>query len=370
MPAYSNPLAKQQKLLSHHGLDALVAFSPDNVAYGAGMMIPSQVLGIRKRVFAVVVTPEKAGMMVASVEFNQAKANARIQDIRSYNEFQQDPMAVIADMLREFGAAGGRIGVEIDFLPGRHWESLQRHLPGARWVDAEKVFDHLRSVKTTEEIAALSSIGQVVNAAHRKAAESARTGWSEIQLGQTITEHILTHGGEGIKLLVVGAGERSVFPNAPPSQRQLRQGDVIRVDVFAYQNWYLSDIARTLVVGKANARQKEIWARLCEAQSLLISEIRPGASTRAIWERFLRYFEGAGLNPAINFVGHSLGLALHEEPFINRFSDAILEEGMVLAIEPLHFEGEWGFHLEDEVIITRDGCELISDGRGPLPELE
>lgn len=366
---YQNPLDKQKQVIVQERLDALISFSPENVAYSAGFTIPSQAIGLRKRVFACVVTPEREAMLVAPVELNQCRNSSRIQDIRTYNEFNDDPMAVLTEMVKQLGVARGRIGVEIDFLPGRHWVNLQRHLPQVTWVDAESIFDRMRSIKTQEEIDALRKVGRIVHEAHVDLARNAKPGWTEMQMALRLTEYILTHGADGVHLLVVGSGERSVYPNGFPTERVIRNGDVIRVDVFAHTNRYLSDIARTLVVGKANPEQKDIWRKLCEVQTLLIEQIRPGASTRAIWEKFLDRFERLGLNPAINFVGHGLGLTLHEEPSINRFSDHILEEGMVLAIEPLHFVSEWGFHIEDEVIVTRDGCELISDGRGELPEL-
>jgi Xaa-Pro dipeptidase len=367
---FANPLDKQQAVAAADGLDAVVSFSPEGVAYAAGFMIPSQYIPIRKRVFGTIVTPDRAAMVVAPVEVRQCRASARIGDIRAYNEFTDDPMALVADVLREFGVARGRIAVEIDFLPGRHWTNLQRHLSSAVLVDAEELLSRMRAVKTLEEIDHLRTVARAVHYAHESLYRVARPGWTEHQMGLHLTEDIVTHGGDGISLLVIGSGERSVFANCPPTDRVLRDGDVIRVDVYAHRHRYLSDIARTSVVGHPVPRQADLWQKLCDAETALAEWIRPGANTKEVMARFLALFEQMGLTSEIDFVGHSIGLTLHEEPFFNLHSDFEVEEGMVFAIEPVHYTGTWGFHLEDEVLVTASGCEFLSDGRGPLPVIQ
>lgn len=360
---------RQRAVIEDERLDAILSFSPESVAYAAGFMIPSQYVPIRKRVFCAVVTPDKEALIVAPVELNEARSQSRIEDIRSYNEFIEDPMKMIADVLEEFGCAEGRIAVEIDFLPGRHWTNLQKYLPAAKMEDGEAVFSRIRSVKTLEEMEHLRKIADVVDKAHSSLVGVVKPGWSEKQIALHLMERILTTGGDGISLLVVGSGERSVYANCPPTDRIIATGEIIRVDVFAHTARYMSDIARTYVVGPATAEQTEIWKKLCEAESALLEWIKPGVGTRDVMQRFLKLFEKMGLDSAINFVGHSLGLTLHEEPFFNVESDHVVEPGMVFAIEPVVFQGDWGFHLEDEILVTDAGCELLSDGRGDLREI-
>jgi Xaa-Pro aminopeptidase len=352
--------------MAEEGLDAIVSFSPESVAYGAGFIIPSQAVPIRKRVFATVVTPQDEALIVASVEGSEAEMRSRIRDIRPYDEFAVDPMQMVADALAEFGAGDGRVAVELDFLPARHAPSLERHLARATIEDAERVIGRMRSIKTLEELESIRKIARVVNDVHVSLAEAARPGWTEKQMALHLIEGILGGGGDGVTMLVVGSGERSVYANCPPTDRVIGDGDVIRVDIYAHVDGYLSDIARTLVVGEPDARQRDIWAKLCEAQTQLLDWIKPGASSLDVMQRFSALFAQMGLNPGINFVGHSLGLTLHEDPFINLSSDHELREGMVLAIEPVYFSDHGGFHLEDEIVLTADGVELLSDGRGEM----
>lgn len=364
---YANPLEWQKAMIREEGYDALISSSPDNVAYTVGYTVPSQQLGIRKRRFAAVVSSDGPDVfLVVNVEFNQAKNTARIRDVRSYNEFTEDPMEMLADTLKEAGLGQGRIGVELDYLPARSFATLKAALPQVRFEDAEKTFDRLRMIKTQKELDTLKRIGGIVDRAHAEAYSAASPGWSELQLADAIRDSVISQGGEGITGLVVGSGFRSTWANCPPSEKVIEEGELVRVDVFAHINGYLSDIARTVAVGEPKEHHRDIWQRLVDAHTTILNMIKPGASTAAIWISFLDKFESLGLEPAIHFVGHGLGLTLHEAPYIDRYTDNVLEEGMVLAIEPVTHADGIGFHIEDEVIVTENGIELISDGRGEI----
>lgn len=366
----ADDLERHRKAAREAGLDALIAASPENVAYTVGYVVPSQVLPVRKReFFAVVTSAGGAAFLVVNVEHSEAKARARIENIRPYNEFTENAPQVLASLLRELGVADGRLGIEVDFLPARTMDTLRRELPRAQFMEAERIFDRLRTTKSGAEIERLRRCGRIVDEVHREVYARARAGMTELELASLFVDGALRRGADYLNKIVVGSGPRSAFANCPPTSRALQKGDVLRIDAFANVDGYMSDIARTSVVGRASTEQKQLWQTLVDAQNLLLDLIKPGASTAAIWRSFLAFFEGRGLEPGINFVGHGLGLTLHEEPYISRYHDNVLEENMVLAIEPVLFTEEMGFHLEDEVVVTADGCDLISDGRHPLVEI-
>lgn len=360
-------LEKQREILAVEGLGALIAASPENVGYSVGYMIPSQVIPIRKRQFYSIVTPDKEALIVVNVEYKEALANSAIRDVREYNEFTEDPVDLVVEALKEFNVTDNRVGVELDFIPARSIDRLRTTLPKTEIIDAERIFDRMRMIKTPAEIETIREIARIVDQTHAEVYRNARPGITEMDIALMFIEGVLKRGASGMKNLVVGSGERSVFANCPPTNRVLRHGDVMRVDVFAHLNGYLSDIARTSVVGSPSKEQHQIWAKLCEAESLVFAMIKPGVTTAELWREFLDYFTKAELNPAINFLGHSIGLTLHEEPFIDRYNNYVVEEGMVLVIEPVFATGAEQYHLEDFVLVTKDGCEILSDGRGQLP---
>ncbi len=239
----------------------------------------------------------------------------------------------------------------------RHYVELARLLPDVEWVDNDAWFARLRMVKTAEEIAALREVGRLADQVHAASYRQVRAGMTERDLGRVIVGELYARG---VRILVVASGERSGLPNAGPTDRVLARGDLIRVDIIAHRRNYYSDVARTAVVGEPTPRQREVWARIVETHRALLAMVRPGVRTSALYAEFGRRFREAGF-PVSSFVGHGLGLHLHEEPLIGFVGDTVLEPGMVLCIEPFIFADGYGYQLEDELLVTADGYELFTD---------
>ena len=145
-------------------------------------------------------------------------------------------------------------------------------------------------------------------------------------------------------------------PSAGCSAGRLPRRDLL--DARGYQ----AGVCRTAVVQPAPPHAERIWANLVECKYLIIDMIKPGASCRAIYEAFMRKLSELDL-PPISFVGHGIGLHLHEDPYLGKYSDTPLEAGMVLGIEPLVYRTPYGFGMQnkDMVLVTETGSELLSD---------
>lgn len=347
------------------GLDAIVAMSLENATYAAGFAVPSQALGNRSRlVMAIVASDGRSCQIVADMEETLARAESALDEVIAYNEFTEQPIDVLADRLAVLVGSDGRVGFELDFVSQSSYARLTERLPGLRIEDARRFFAEARMIKTAGEIEALRAVGRAAHEVHYEALTATVAGESELDIAGRVIVGLLRRGADNVLQLVIGSGERSWHANPAPTARRLEEGDMIRVDIFGVKNAYLSDVARTAVVGRPTREQSEIWSRLLELRANAFARIRSGASTRAIYEAYARELEGFGFRP-INFLGHGLGLTLHEEPYLNRYSDSTVEAGMVLAIEPYLMlpERNWGFQLEDEVIVTDSGYELITDAR-------
>jgi Xaa-Pro aminopeptidase len=183
-----------------------------------------------------------------------------------------------------------------------------------------------------------------------------------MEIAAALTRGIFEQGAENFKLLIVATGERSVFPNVGPTQRRLRPGDICRVEIFAMINGYHAGVCRTARVGPPPAHAEAIWRNLVECKYLTLEMMKPGASSRAIYEAFIRHLGKLNL-PPISFLGHGIGLHLHEEPYLGTYSDVALEAGMVLGFEPLVYNTGHGFGMQnkDVVAVTESGSSLLSD---------
>ncbi|HWP60412.1 MAG TPA: Xaa-Pro peptidase family protein [Candidatus Acidoferrales bacterium] len=352
---------KQRAAMRSTGLDALVSLSPENVTYTTGCVIPSQSLMRWRHAAAVVTVDGQVSMVVIDMEETTAKKFSAIENIRVYREFVDDPMDKLAELLRDLKLERSRIGIETDFIPVRDFQTLARWLPQASFVPAEHLLNRLREVKTATEIERMRRLSKLTDGAIGAALQRARAGMSEMDLAGFLTSGIFARGAENFKLMIVASGERSQYPNVGPTQRVLGAGDLVRMEIFGVVNGYHAGVCRTAVVGTPTPEQKKIWKNLIECKYLVMDQVGPGASCKEIYLKFLRKFSELGFEP-ISFVGHGIGLFLHEEPYLSRYSDRVLEEGMVLAIEPLvYIPGRMGLQNKDMLVVTKTGSELLSD---------
>jgi len=277
-------LARLRAVMAGASVDALVATSPDNVVYSAGFTVPSHLSNRFRRTACVLPVEGDPALVVVTVEHSLADASAPPGlTVHTYHEFTEDPMQVVAGLLRDGRAR--RVGVELDHLPAADFERLRAALP---------------------------------------------------------------------EVAVVPAG---------PLDRPLRPGDVVRVDLITGRDWFHADVARTAVVGVPDPEARAVWRVLTDAYRRVQDRLRPGARTRELHALYLQTLADGGLQPSLEFLGHGLGLRIHEEPYVNAYTDRVLEPGMVLCQEPMYLVARrMGFHVEDEFLITADGFELLSNG--------
>ena len=351
------------------GLDAMISCSPENFAYLTGFVVPSQPL-IRHRHAMVTVTADgRAAMFGVDMEATTIRRREPDTPTHIWAEFTDSAMLVLAEQLKELGLASSRIGIEMDYLPAGDFARLSRALPQAAFEPCEALIARLRQIKTTEEIELLRRLSRIADRSITDALAAVIAGDSEMDIAAHMTRNIYTLGAEHFKLMIVATGERSQLPNVGPSGRRLERGDVCRVEVFSVIAGYQAGVCRTAVVQQAPPHAERIWQNLVECKYLIMDMIKPGASCRAIYEAFLRKLSELNL-PPISFVGHGIGLHLHEDPYLGKTpvlgrpgSDALIEAGMVLGFEPLCYETGHGFGMQnkDMLLVTADGCELLSD---------
>lgn len=354
-------LDRLRAVMAAEGLDAVIAVSPENFTWATGFVVPSQAL-MRWRHAMAVVTPETAAIVCVDMEESTVRQRAGDTEIRVWREFGDNPMAVLAALLGDLGLASARIGTEFDYLPAGAFADIAARMTTATMVPAEALFDRLRQNKTEDEIALLRRLSRVADRAIGDAFAAVRAGMTEMDLAAALVRGVYEQGGEQIRIMIVATGERSQLPNVGPTDRVLQPGDVCRVEVFPVIGGYNAGVCRTAIVQHPPPEAERIWANLVDCRRMLLETIRPGARTRPIYQAFLDRFGALGL-PPIAFVGHGIGLHLHEAPYLAAHDDSVLEAGMVLGVEPLVYNTGLGFglQLKDMVAVTNDCCELLSD---------
>ena len=352
-----------------HGLDAVVTSSPENFAYLNGFVVPSQPLIRHRHAMSIVTADGKTALFAVDMEATTVRGRAPEMPLQIWAEFTDSAMAKLAAQLTGLGLAGATIGIEMDYLPAGDFAALSTLLPKARWKPAEAL---ARTPAADQDPgrnrAAAPALAHRRPGDHRLATPPCTAGSSEMDIAAALTRGVYALGAEHFKLMIVATGERSQLPNVGPSERKLQARDVCRVEIFSVISGYQAGVCRTAVVGEAPAHAERIWAHLVECKYMIMDMIKPGASAHAVYDAFIAKLAEMNL-PPISFVGHGIGLHLHEDPYIGtnpyigRDDDAILEAGMVLGIEPLCYATGHGFGMQnkDMFVVTETGCELLSD---------
>jgi Xaa-Pro aminopeptidase len=351
-----------RRALKASGFQAAVAVSPENTWYLSEAMIDTQ-KELLERLAVVVWAPDREPIyIVCTNEEVQARKESWIQEVRGYVEYQQSPMQLLADALREVGAASGRVALEKWFLSVAYFEELSRLLPDAEFVDARPLFNQVRAIKTADEIRRLESACGVTDRSIRKAFEAARPGMTEKQVGALLTTELIAGGAQALALQVLAAGVDSESTHQRAREYVLNRGDLMRTDCGGiFDGGYMTDMARTISVGAASQRQRDLYRFMWDEHERLIDMVRPGTACEDIYRSHVESFQRRGWNMLRPHIGHSLGIGPHEFPLVRPGERTTLQPGMCISIEPSHFQpGVGKYHLEDLVLVTEDGPRVLS----------
>ena len=352
-----------ERALETSPFDVVVAISYENVYYLSSASIMTQRF-IPDRLAMVVWQPgEEPALLLCTIEASLAQAHSWIQDQRGYVEFKTSPIELLADTLREKGLDRARIGFEKRALSAHYYDELLAQLPGAAFESCDLLFKQIRMVKSEQEIERLVYGAQVTDAAIRTAWTESGLGDSEKAIANRMQFHLLEGGADSLAFLVMGAGDSAAMAHPTPRPRPIEKGDIVRVDFGGYFDGYYSDLARTGIVGSNGGRAADIYMRLWEVHNEVIDAARPGVPAGSLYDKCKRAFQRTGLEFQMPHVGHGLGIGLHEHPILKPGNETALEAGMVLAIEPMHYEPDGTrFHVEDLVIVRDDGPQIVSRG--------
>ncbi len=256
------------------------------------------------------------------------------------------------------------IAIESDSLSKSLFDQINAKLDSAELVSSSGVVEDLRAVKDKTEIAAIRKSIQV----NQRAFEVIKAQLSPEQTERTVA-HNLEHqmrsfGAKGCAFEpIVGVGARSALPHGVPSNVKIGESSFVLIDWGAEVDQYLSDLTRVIFTGKIPAKIRKIYEVVLKAQVAAIKKIKPGVNLKSVDAAARKVIENAGFGPQFGHgTGHSFGLEIHEQPFLSPRHEGTLKSGMVVTIEPgIYLPGIGGVRIEDDVLVTIDGCEVLSD---------
>lgn len=258
-----------------------------------------------------------------------------------------------------------KLGFEAGTLKVAQWQQLRNeNSDSIDWTPTEGVVEELRQVKDETEIAATRQAIAIAESAFAEITPLLRPGVKEREVALEL-EFAIRRGGADDRAFesIVASGEQGAHPHHRPNTRPLVAGDLVTIDWGACLNGYNSDITRTVGIGRVSAEQHKVYAAVLEAQRLAIAAIAPGKTGKEIDTVARDFLTAAGYGTAFSHsLGHGLGLTVHDGLGLSmRGENVILKPGMVLTVEPgVYLEGWGGVRIEEDVLVTEDGCEILT----------
>ena len=270
----------------------------------------------------------------------------------------EDPYRVVLDAL---GGAPAATAIT-DSMPALHLLPLAELL-GVTPVLATMVLRRLRMVKDAAEIDALREAGAAIDRVHARVPEFLAPGRTEADVAADIADAIVAEGHSEVAFVIVGSGPHGADPHHECSDRVLRAGDMVVVDIGgAYDPGYHSDSTRTYSLGEPTPEVAQQYSVLQRAQQAAVAAARPGVTAEQVDAAARDVLARARLAEVfVHRTGHGIGLSVHEEPYIVAGNTLPLQEGMAFSVEPgIYFAGRWGARIEDIVVVTADGAEPVN----------
>ncbi len=307
---------------------------------------------------ACVVTPDEAVLFTDGRYRIQAAEECPEWELRVSNE----PLSVqVGAFLACRGAL--RAGFEADVMTCEQFDQVTAAAPEALLVGRKEMVSSMRAVKDPWEIALLRKAAAVTDEAFREILPHIRPGVSERKLALELAYALGRCGAERESFPgIVASGERSALPHARPTERILKEGEPVLLDFGGAVGGYAADITRTVFIGTPPARLAEVYEVVLQAQEEALEAIRPGVPGRDVDSVARQVITAAGYGDCFGHgLGHMLGLDVHDGPALSPRSTVTLQEGMVLTVEPgVYLEGVGGIRIEDDVVVTADGCDILT----------
>ena len=272
---------------------------------------------------------------------------------------------LVMDLLATLAKTGvKRIGYEPARMTCDTFQSIQSRLPmRASLEPVTGWIEELRMLKSAAEIALIRRSVATNSRAFEQTMTRVKPGMRECDLAAELEYRMRRLGAEKPSFeTIVAAGVRSALPHAQPTAARLSPGDLVVVDMGAFQEGYASDMTRMLSVGAPTAKVRRMYRAVLEAQLAAIEAVRPGVTTASVDAAARRVLAGYGLDHCfIHSTGHGLGLEIHEPPRLGKRDRHRLRPGMAITIEPgAYIEGFGGVRIEDTVVVTETGCEILT----------
>ncbi|MDQ0338746.1 Xaa-Pro dipeptidase [Caldalkalibacillus uzonensis] len=352
MNVFLTRLEKAKQLLGETQIDALVVTSSPNVYYFSGTWLDSH-----ERLQAIVISrTEQPKMIVHEMSEQEVSPPSQVDTI-----FWKDGEPAI-EILAQHLPHTGTIAIDNQWPSGNLIElmGLKRDVS---FVKSTQLIGQLRLRKDEVEIELLRKSGQVADEVMSEVIQFIRPGLKETEVVEQIKSLFKAKGVDKLSFNpILATGKNGAIPHHQSDDTVIQRGDMVVIDMGGIKDYYCSDITRTICVGEPAAEMRTVYRIVQQAQEEAVQAIKPGIPMQEIDRIAREIITKAGYGPYFTHrTGHGLGIEVHEEPFLTANNDQLLEEGMVVSVEPgIYLTDQFGVRIEDIVVVTETGVERLN----------
>jgi len=351
-------LAKLREKLAENNLDAAFLYSKENRRY---------ISAFTGSTGYVIVTADKAFFVTDFRYREQAKQQCQGFEVVIHG-------SSLIEQLKEIVVNSGikNMGIEEGFMTVAFYENLKNSFGNVELMNLKGIMDELRLFKDAEEIEQIAKAASIADAAFEHILGFIKPGKTELEVAVELEYFCKKNGAAAMSFdSIVASGVRSSLPHGVYSEKVINNGEFLTLDFGCVYNGYCSDMTRTVFVGKADEKQKEIYNTVLKAQQAALEYIKPGMLGKDVDKIARDIITAAGYGENFGHgLGHGVGLAVHEEPRLSPLGDKTLGANMVVTDEPGIYIAEYGgVRIEDLVLVTEDGHRVLSKSPKHLIEL-
>lgn len=340
------PIEKVRLLLKEKKLDAALVSCPYNMRYLSGFRGGTGYLFVAKN---------RQVLLTDSRYTTQGEQESPTYEVITVTA-EKSYGIWLNQLVKEEEVAA--LGFEDTVMTFAAVENLKEEIQEVTFQPLGQDLNDLRQIKTAEELACIKKAEEIGDMAFSYILGVIKPGMTEVEVALELEGFMRRNGAEGLSFeTIVASGENSAMPHAIPGEKKIAEGEFITMDFGCVYQGYCSDMTRTIVLGKANDEQKELYHIVLEAQKRALDGIRAGVTGKWVDALARDYIALAGYGAYFGHgLGHSVGLYIHEEPRLSFREETVLCEGMVETVEPgIYLPGVGGVRIEDLVEITKDG---------------
>ncbi|NOY89548.1 MAG: aminopeptidase P family protein [FCB group bacterium] len=348
-----------RKKIWAENLDGLIITHLDHIRYLTGFTGSAGLLIIRKK---------EADFFTDFRYKDQAAKQVKGAQVKIV---KSDPIAALKDY-PQFNIKNYVYGYAGEYLSVNARKRLRENFSDALLVASDKVFEDLGWVKEAEEIKNIKKAVEISDIAFERILNIVEPGVREMELAAELEYQMKMLGSEKPAFeTILASGYRSALPHGTASTKKLKKGELVTFDFGATYDGYVSDITRTVVLGKATPKQKKIYNLVLKAQLAGIKKVKAGVFAKAVDESSRKIITKAGFGKNFGHgTGHGIGYYVHLGPRVSPLSKDKLMANNVITIEPgIYISGWGGVRIEDDVLVTKTGGKVLNKAPKKLLEL-